>query len=390
VGAAFCVKNPGGLPIIDIGAAYQPCLSIREHAGSGRQGRESENVGKGLSRKLDLVFTTFIEATGLITTGASRSRIVTPILACACEILGGKAAFAVLDTDGKMTRVAYSGSRKSRHQAVEQETVELKGQVAKLYKTNKPMLLLADSAEIRALTGTGSTIKRATVIGTSLRYMNSRLGALGVVIPHGKTPEPEDPGLFELLAKQAAVAIRNAREFEKTQTLSITDGLTGAYNYRFLVDALRKEIGIAVRFKDLFSLIMIDVDGLKEYNDVHGHLRGSEVIRQIARLASSKIRAIDMLCKYGGDEFVVLLPRTPKGGAALVAERLRDLIETHRFPGEETTGKITASFGIAAYPEDGRTVEGLIDSADRALYRAKRHGRNLVWLSGRRTPYSPV
>ncbi|MFZ1947535.1 MAG: GGDEF domain-containing protein [bacterium] len=347
-------------------------------------------MGKALSRKLDLVFTTFIEVTGLITTGASRARIVTPILVCACEILGGKAAFAVLDADGKITRIAYSGSRKSRRQAIAQETVELEGSIARLYRSNKPMLLLSDSAEIKALTGVSDNLGRVAVIGTSLRYMRTRLGALGVVIPRGKAPEPEDPGLFELLAKQAAVAIRNAREFEKTQTLSITDGLTGAYNYRFLVDALRKEIGIAVRFKDLFSLIMIDVDGLKEYNDVHGHLRGSEVIRRIARLALSRIRAIDMLCKYGGDEFVVLLPRTPKAGAALVAERLRDLIEKHRFPGEETTGKITASFGIAAYPEDGRTVEGLIDSADKALYRAKRNGRNLVWLSGRRTPYSPA
>jgi diguanylate cyclase (GGDEF)-like protein len=362
--------------------------AIRE---SGRRGRESPTVGRGLSHKLDLVFTTFIEVTGLITTGASRVRIVTPILVCACEILGGKAAFAILGSDGKTTRIAYSGGRRRGRQAVQEEPVEMTGSVARLCRTNKPMLLvLADSSEIRALAGGTQKIKRAAVIGTSLRHMKTRLGALGVVIPHGRASEPEDPGLFELLAKQAAVAIRNAREFEKTQTLSITDGLTGAYNYRFLVDALRKEIGIAVRFKDIFSLIMIDVDGLKEYNDVHGHLRGSEVIRQIARLSSSKIRAIDMLCKYGGDEFVVLLPRTSKAGAALVAERLRDLIEKHRFLGEETTGKITASFGIAAYPEDGRTVEDLIDSADRALYRAKRHGRNLVWLSGKRTPYSLV
>jgi diguanylate cyclase (GGDEF)-like protein len=97
-----------------------------------------------------------------------------------------------------------------------------------------------------------------------------------------------------------------------------------------------------------------------------------------------------MLCKYGGDEFVVVLPRTPKQGAAIAAERLRDSIEKHRFPGEEITGKITASFGIASYPEDGRTVHDLIASADKALYRAKQHGRNKVWLSGKRTPYSPA
>jgi diguanylate cyclase (GGDEF)-like protein len=134
---------------------------------------------------------------------------------------------------------------------------------------------------------------------------------------------------------------------------------------------------------------MIDVDSLKEYNDVHGHLGGSEVIRQVARVAASRIRAIDLLCKYGGDEFVVVLPRTPKQGSGVVAERLRDAIEKHRFPGESLTGKITASFGIASYPEDGRTVQDLIATADKALYRAKNYGRNMVWLSGKRTPYSP-
>ena len=111
-------------------------------------------MGRGLSRKLDLVFTTFIEVTGLITTGASRARIVTPILVCACEILGGKAAFAILGSDGKTTRIAYSGGRRRGRQAVQEEPVEMTGSVARLCRTNKPMLLvLADSSEIRALAG---------------------------------------------------------------------------------------------------------------------------------------------------------------------------------------------------------------------------------------------
>lgn len=347
-------------------------------------------MGKTLSHKLDLVFNTFIEVTGLITTGASISRIISPILACACGILGGRAAFAILDEGGKTTRVSLSSSAGKPRQPVRHESVALSADGARLCRAAKATVLrgLETPGRIAALSGVPGNHKSAVVIGTGLSYRKVRIGAIGVVVSRRRAPSREDIGLFDLLARQAATAIRNAKEFERTQTLSITDGLTGTYNYRFLIDALRKEIGIAQRFREVFSLVMIDVDGLKEYNDIHGHLGGSEVIRQLARLAASKIRAIDMLCKYGGDEFVVVLPRTPKAGAAVATERLRQLIENHRFPGEDITGKITASFGIASYPEDGTTVQDLIASADKALYQAKRHGRNMVWLSGKRTPYS--
>lgn len=352
--------------------------------------RRQKTVKRTLSEKLDLVFTTFIEVTGLITTGASISRIVSPILACACRILDGRAAFAILDDGGKIVRVSFAGGAGKPRQPVRQETIGLSEWGAKLCRATEAIPLAGlDSPEaIADLSGVPGKHTAATVIGTGLRYRKVKIGAIGVVVSKRRSASPEDIGLFDLLARQAAAAVRNAKEFERTQTLSITDGLTGSYNYRFLIDALRKEIGIAQRFREVFSLVMIDVDGLKEYNDVHGHLSGSEVIRQLARLAASRIRAIDMLCKYGGDEFVVLLPRTPKAGAAVAAERLRQLIERHTFPGEEITGKITASFGIASYPVDGTTVEDLLANADKALYRAKRHGRNLVWLSGKRTPYS--
>ena len=355
-------------------------ISTRPGVGSSR---------RLLSRKLDLVFTTFIEATGLITTGASISRIIAPILACASQILGGRGAFVALSGTGDVTRVSYVRRGTGARRPMRLDVMAPNRRVAKLSKAARAVVLsdFSGPEQVEALSGVGGRVP-SVIVGTGLRHRKVAVGAIGVVVPKDALPSAEDIGLFELLARQAAAAIRNAREFERTQTLSITDGLTGAYNYRFLIDALKKEIGLAQRFREVFSIIMIDVDGLKEYNDVHGHLGGSEVIRQVARVAFGNIRAIDMLCKYGGDEFVALLPRTPKGGAAVLAERLRHLIETHRFPGEEITGKITASFGIASYPGDGATVEELIASADKALYRAKRYGRNLVWLSGKRTPFS--
>lgn len=341
--------------------------------------------------KLDLLFSTFIEVTGLITTGASISRIMTPILACACEVLSSKTAFAVLKQDSGLLRISYTCPVGQGRPVVRQEPVRMRGLVERVYRRQKVTTLtgLDNKAHLEKLTGRDIRTPAALTFA-AMQYQRSRIGTLGVVTPGRKPPEAEDLGLFELLVRQAGIAVKNAREFERTQTLSITDGLTGAYNYRFLVDALRKEIGRAERFEEGFSIIMLDVDGLKEYNDVHGHLRGSGVIRRVAHIVSDKLRSIDMLCKYGGDEFVVILPRTKKEGAALAAERIRDCIDSHAFVGQDVTGNITASMGIASFPEDGVTVEQLISSADKALYRAKRHGRNLVWLSGKRKPYSPV
>lgn len=351
---------------------------------------ETTTVNKALPGKLDLVFSTFIEVTGLITTGASISRIVSPILACACEILSGKAAFAILEQKGIFTRVSYGYMNDKRRRFVRSEPLK-PARLAKRLLAKRGTIRLTDMGpprDVKKLTGLDELSASDSAIVARLQYQRTRMGAIGVVAAEDCVPDTDDMGLFELLAREAGVAIKNARDFERTQTLSITDGLTGAYNYRFLIDALKKEIGRAERFKEVFSIIMLDVDGLKEYNDVHGHLKGSGVIKKIARLVTYELRVIDMLCKYGGDEFVVVLPRTSKQGAALAAERIRASINSHRFAGERLTGKITASMGIASYPSDGRTVEGLISSADKVLYKAKRHGRNKVWVSGEKEPYS--
>jgi diguanylate cyclase (GGDEF)-like protein len=353
---------------------------------------KSKTTERLLPGKLDLVFSTFIEVTGLITTGATLSRIVTPILACACEILSGKAAFVILGKGKTHVRISYACPTASRRPVVKEEQTRLSGLAERIYKKRGPVMLtrIGSPKQVERLTGFTGNYESMAFLVMALQYQRTRVGTIGVLVPASRDVEEQAMGLFELLGRQAGIAIKNAREFERTQTLSITDGLTGAYNYRFLIHALRKEIGRSQRFREEFSIIMLDVDGLKEYNDYHGHLRGSSVIRSIAHIVSDKLRSIDMLCKYGGDEFVVILPRTSKEGAALAAERIRAGIDQYGFVGQRVTGNITASMGIASFPEDGATVEDLISSADKALYKAKRQGRNLVWLSGKRKPYTPV
>lgn len=182
----------------------------------------------------------------------------------------------------------------------------------------------------------------------------------------------------EALAPLFAATLDNLRRFGRAEELSITDGLTGSYNYRYLRSALDKEIARAKRFGETFTIIMLDVDRLKEYNDVYGHLQGSEVLRRVAQCVSGALRGVDILAKYGGDEFVAILPRTDRVGAHILAERIRVAVENHEFPGEHAGMTITSSMGIALFPDDGESSRDLLESADSALYDAKRSGRNRV------------
>lgn len=180
------------------------------------------------------------------------------------------------------------------------------------------------------------------------------------------------------LAPLFAAALDNLRRFARAEELSITDGLTGVYNYRYLRSAMDREVARAKRFREEFAIIMLDVDHLKEYNDVHGHLQGSEVLRRLAQIVLGELRATDILAKYGGDEFVVILPQTPPDGARVLAERIRAAVSAYEFPGEDAGTKITTSLGIARFPDDGEGTTELLEAADAALYGAKRGGRNRV------------
>jgi diguanylate cyclase (GGDEF)-like protein len=210
-----------------------------------------------------------------------------------------------------------------------------------------------------------------------LRLRDQTPGYLAVFRKRGaRTFDIEDVRIITLLAAWTAVALENLRLAQNVEKLAVTDDLTQVYNYRFLKSALRREIKRAGRYRQDLSLLMIDVDNLKNYNDHHGHLRGSFLLREMAGLFTAHVRSWDLVAKYGGDEFTVILPQTDLPGARTVAERLRTAVEEHTFP-LARQGQITVSIGMAAFPMDGQTTSALIETADRALYLAKQRGRNL-------------
>jgi two-component system cell cycle response regulator len=177
------------------------------------------------------------------------------------------------------------------------------------------------------------------------------------------------------------------------ERLSITDGLTQVHNHRYFQDRLREEFRRAQRYDDPLSLILLDLDHFKRFNDEHGHQVGDVVLRDVAASLQRNVRETDLLARYGGEEFAVLLPRTPLAGALTVAERVwRELGLLHTGPGR--TLRVTASVGVASFPHHAvGNAEQLVRSADESLYQAKHEGRNRICvhsaLSSSERPVSP-
>ena len=180
----------------------------------------------------------------------------------------------------------------------------------------------------------------------------------------------------ESTADICATAIQNARYVERVKQLAYLDGLTGIFNRRYFELRILEEIDRNHRFGAGMAVIMVDIDSFKRLNDEFGHLLGDEVLRQVSSIFHQQLRKIDVVCRYGGEEFAILLSQTSAQHAQNVAEKLRRLVETWQFPGVPRS--VTISAGVASYPEHGTTRDELVKAADAGLYLAKQAGRNRV------------
>ncbi len=207
---------------------------------------------------------------------------------------------------------------------------------------------------------------------------NFPFGVINFYRKEGNSFSEQDIELLEKIAEQVANVVEKTLLYKQTKELSVTDELTGLNNRRYLNQRLEREVIRAKRYKRPLSVIMIDIDHFKQYNDINGHPLGDEVLKKVAALLEHSIRKADILARYGGEEFVLLLPEINKHGAFKVAEKLRLAIASHSFPGEDRLphGKVTISLGLSTLLEDTYNAGELIEFADKALYQAKKMGRN--------------
>jgi len=217
--------------------------------------------------------------------------------------------------------------------------------------------------------------------------LRSRLRILGVIqlvnVDMANFSEKEQ-FFLQSLSDYASIAIENARAVERIQELTITDDCTGLYNARHLYKTLETEVYRSARFNYEFTVVFIDLDHFKQVNDTHGHLIGSQLLAEIGYLIKAQLRLIDYAFRYGGDEFVVLLPQTGKDAALVVAKRLRDSLRTSMFCREEGLNiNVRASMGVATYPHDAKTPHDVIRQADEMMYLVKNTSRDNIGIAQR-------
>ena len=261
------------------------------------------------------------------------------------------------------------------------------GIAGKVFEESIPMIVKDVEDDPRIEKRNRPRYKTKSFISIPLKIDNRTIGVLNITDKiTGEVFSEDDLRLLQSFANYASIAIERAKLFQMSEDLrkiSITDSLTGLLNRRYFQKRLNEELERSKRHNHPLSLIMIDIDDFKPFNDSRGHVAGDSALKAVAKAIRDTVRTIDVVSRYGGEEFSVILPQTDKESSSIIAERIRSEVERISLPDLQIpTGSLTISLGLASYPVDAIDLTGLINSADRALYRAKAMGKNRVCVCG--------
>jgi diguanylate cyclase (GGDEF)-like protein len=259
------------------------------------------------------------------------------------------------------------------HGLVDAEGLARSPRLLRALEAQEPTVI--DLPEDLLVDGVLARIRPKEVLLAPLRFRDQALGVL--LIASSRSLDPDTRGLLSLITKGLALSLNNALAHDQLERIAALDPLTGLYNRRFGIERLGEELSRAARNGVPLSVILFDIDHFKRVNDSHGHLAGDRVIRRLAQVARTAIRKGDLLVRYGGEEFIAVLPGAGIDDARDIAERIRRMSEDAVCQEQGRAIRFTVSLGCAAYPDQGDgSAESLLRSADQALYAAKDAGRN--------------
>jgi diguanylate cyclase (GGDEF)-like protein len=289
-------------------------------------------------------------------------------------------SWSLLMVDEQKRDLYYALARGVSHEALQNIRIPLgTGMAGWVALHGEPLIATNDGSAARLSSGE----QQHSAICLPLRSRERTLGVLQVVHLEPQTLTDDAITFLYIVCDYAAIAIENARAVERIQELTITDDCTHLFNARHLAAVLPAEIERARRFDQPLSILFVDLDHFKQVNDVHGHQAGSRVLAEAAEVISRTMRNVDIAFRYGGDEFVVVLPQTPGDAAAKAANRLLVAMRARRFLSPEGLSlRLSASLGVASYPGDADTAGALLERADQRMYLVKNSTRDGVATEG--------
>ncbi|HUJ79699.1 MAG TPA: sensor domain-containing diguanylate cyclase [Nitrospiria bacterium] len=346
--------------------------------------RENRELKAGLRyRTKELGF--FLSLAKALTSTLELKKVLKVIMTRAQQLIKAE-AWALLLVDEAADELYFDLIHSKHEKSLKSQRLKSgQGAAGWVVRYNKPLLVPDLSKDDRFAGGIDLQIGSPSRSLLCVPIVNKKrtIGVLEAVNKTGDGPfNDQDLTLLVKMIDQAEIAIERAYLYQKMADLAVTDDLTKLFNFRYLDQTLDIEIRRGQRYGANVSLIFLDMDYFKQVNDRYGHLMGSRVLIEVAQILIQNLRDVDIIARYGGDEFVVVLPETPLDVTYRIAQRLRVALREHTFlEAEGHPITLTASYGIASYPTHARNKKDLIRLADQAMYRAKNSGRDQICLA---------
>ncbi len=365
-----------GKPVVRL--PMRPALAsyVIRSAAAIRAGRAEHSLLRSRADDLDTFFEAFVNTIDSSGAGTDRKPAIGLLLNTILGRLRAEEALIYLCNDsGLALQRAYSSGNINDIDLFEHQANS--AIVDRVLTTGSPFVDNDYRFEIKAPFSPDSSFIQS-ILCLPLAHAGRKIGVIEILNKSGGSFTPGDRHLLEMLARPLAVAVNTIYLLDHAERLTITDDLTKLYNYRYLMQYLEAEVKRCLRYRKRVSLLFIDVDGFKQVNDSFGHLVGSLALAEMGQVLRRITRETDIIGRYGGDEFVVVLPETPLNGALAIAERIRKNVEDYEFVAQDLSIHLTVSLGVANCPKHTMTAEGLIKKADAAMYRAKELSKNSI------------